>query len=352
MKQVLLVCLVLCLVGSSFALNARLTRRTTTKSRIADHEDNSLSNYKEEVYTRGQATASSGTSAAAATSASTEGQAEFEEKRIEDDDAPEGGSSIIVDNHNSIDVEDTQLDHKKFVAALRAQEDEQTNKRASEQSIKKQNAESRDKEDKETNDLVNDMQKKTEEQKQKQKQRAEAAKGVIRGPAWKLTKGEVVRKADQIKFTGKYTYMFWVRPLAAVGGWSNILHKGKENVNRNPAIWFYPGSTRLHIRSGVNDKPTWENGGNAGCDPSENLPLNQWTHVAVTHEDGALKVYYNGGESCAAKLAAPVENDGDLYAADPWHDAANAEVADLRTVGRIVSLDDIKVAANDRKFIS
>lgn len=178
----------------------------------------------------------------------------------------------------------------------------------------------------------------TEQANKKRQQEDQDRQASIRRPAWRLEFNKIIRGGD-LPFTGAYTYMFWVRPRQIVGNWGNILHKGQENVNRNPAVWFYPGSLRLHIRSGTAAQPNWENGGNAGCDPEAVLPLNQWTHVCFVHDSWGLKVYYNGNNVCAQQIGGPRANSGPLYLSDPWHDVAQAELADLRYYPAAVHTD-------------
>jgi len=104
---------------------------------------------------------------------------------------------------------------------------------------------------------------------------------------------------------------------------------------RNPAVWFYPGQTRyvsrtvdlmhhcylmvrhlgcviipspslpssqavygvctcpfrLHIRSGGEYNPRdWGGFTNWGCDPGEQLPINQWTWVCFMHQPSRMDV--------------------------------------------------------------
>jgi hypothetical protein len=47
---------------------------------------------------------------------------------------------------------------------------------------------------------------------------------------------------------------------------------------------------RLHVRSGTARDPSWYNGGNDGCDPSDPVQLGAWTHVAFTHGGRGMNV--------------------------------------------------------------
>ena len=77
-----------------------------------------------------------------------------------------------------------------------------------------------------------------------------------------------------------YAVQFDINPSAAAGGWANIIHFTIGGNccgygQRIPGVWFYGGSTRLHIRDGH------AGDGNAGCDPEEQLPLNEVTNVRM-----------------------------------------------------------------------
>lgn len=176
--------------------------------------------------------------------------------------------------------------------------------------------------------------------------------GVIRENAWRLVRNEVLANVDQVPFTGVYSYMFWVRPLSVRGGWANLFHKGQDNVNRNPAIWFYPGSTQLHVRTGTNPWPDWGNGGNHGCDPGYQLPMNQWTHVTLIHDGTGIKVYLNAFIACQSDCNGPVANRGPLIGVDPWHDVPDAFMADFRYFGRTLTWNEINLAYTQRRGLN
>ena len=82
-----------------------------------------------------------------------------------------------------------------------------------------------------------------------------------------------------------YQTQFFVRPYAILNDqWGNIMHKGPVDYQRNPAVWFYPSDLFMHVRSG--SPSNWNN----GCDITTRFKINQWTHVAFTHDYVGLKV--------------------------------------------------------------
>lgn len=109
----------------------------------------------------------------------------------------------------------------------------------------------------------------------------------------KIEKSHMVK---EVKGAQNYKLDFHIKPLVEnkKGGWKNILRFTQTNRNccnpgdRNPAVWFIPGTLRLHIRSGR--KGNW----NDGINPSPQLPLNKYTHVEVIVNEGNMIVKYDG----------------------------------------------------------
>jgi hypothetical protein len=131
-----------------------------------------------------------------------------------------------------------------------------------------------------------------------------------------------------------FSVEFVVTPAGTVGGWGNIIHFTATGGNccgygdRVPAVWFYPGTLRLHIRDGS------QADGNHGCDPEEELPLNTPTTVRLDMTAGGMEVFYNGISKCSAEGRDRTQFNGvQIFSSDPWHDAADATIQNLRIVG-------------------
>jgi len=131
----------------------------------------------------------------------------------------------------------------------------------------------------------------------------------------------------------EYTWMFWVKPEGTVSGWSNILHFGNSDWERSIAVWFWPGSTTLHMVSGQ----AWHWNMNLNAGP---LPVGQWTHVMLTHRQGHYAAYFNN------KLVAqyegwwvmePFYRTASLFLGDPWYPSAQAQVQDLRFIPEVLT---------------
>lgn len=97
------------------------------------------------------------------------------------------------------------------------------------------------------------------------------------------------------------TSQFWIRPEGLEHNWGNIFHHGNSDSQRNPGIWFYPGNTRLHIRT--SSVSNWNDG--VDTPPHEALAFGKWSHVAVAVRSGDMRVFVDG-ELVAHHAIAPV----------------------------------------------
>merc|ERR1719420_2678957 len=129
-----------------------------------------------------------------------------------------------------------------------------------------------------------------------------------------------------------YAVEFDIKPTAAAGGWANIIHFTTDSNccaygQRIPGVWFYGGTTRLHIRDGRGSN------GNDGCDPAEQLPLNEVTNVRMVMTADKLEVFYNGESKCSGDRGDRTNFDGiKVYATDPWHEVAAGSLQNLRVI--------------------
>ncbi|MFT7582646.1 MAG: hypothetical protein ACI9MR_004328 [Myxococcota bacterium] len=161
-----------------------------------------------------------------------------------------------------------------------------------------------------------------------------------------------------------YSYSFWVKPTRTNKGWSSALQAVDASMppielaasemsvaakdggppvharHRNPAVWFYPGSTRLHIRSGT--RASWNDGRR---DPTPTLRLSKWTHVAVVHSGGRLSVFYDGNQVATGASPGPVGAGGPIYAGDPWSAMGGAELSGFSATSTALSAAQVKAAA-------
>lgn len=95
-----------------------------------------------------------------------------------------------------------------------------------------------------------------------------------------------IRLADGLITSNKYTVSLWVNPeeitdftttffgAASPQGWISLVPRGHDGVNHDTMVW------------------SGEDWYDAGL--GKELPLEEWTHVAITVDEGSLDVYLNG----------------------------------------------------------
>jgi len=133
---------------------------------------------------------------------------------------------------------------------------------------------------------------------------------------------------SNFKTKKEFTLSMDIKPKRKVRGWGSILHvTSKTNQERIPALFFFPGQTRLHIRV------SRLGAANSGCDPSLHLPINRWTQVKIVVAGHFFKVFYNGRLVCSKGnyyKKWPAKSRMKVYTADPWHTAAHAWIRNVR----------------------
>ena len=129
---------------------------------------------------------------------------------------------------------------------------------------------------------------------------------------------------------------FDLNPYAVVGGFSSILHGtidtnlGK-NGDRIPAIWFWPGTTKMHMCSAIS--------GNANyCfNTLTGLKLNETSNIVVQQvldpKDGKYhyKIFINGKQVFSVINTRPeVFKNVKYYSGDPWYGPAKAKLTNFK----------------------
>jgi hypothetical protein len=131
--------------------------------------------------------------------------------------------------------------------------------------------------------------------------------------------------ADGFRMPENYTLSFTIRVNGRRGGWSNILRFGQNTGNccnfgqRALAIWFFPGSTRLHIR--ISDTRD----GNWGID-TDNLPINQDSKVRIECNGKQVTITVNDKTYTAIQPTSRFTGQVTFFISDRFHEAANCNV--------------------------
>lgn len=132
----------------------------------------------------------------------------------------------------------------------------------------------------------------------------------------------------QVSLTQDYTLAFNITPRTIHDGWANIIHftVNNQDGSRCPAIWFWPGDLRLHVR--VGDSSYW----NWGID-THALPLGQKSSFRLECKGNEVTVSVNDKVYRATQPSTRPSGNAIVYCTNPWYTPANAYLENLCYVG-------------------
>jgi hypothetical protein len=142
----------------------------------------------------------------------------------------------------------------------------------------------------------------------------------------KLTRGN--RIGNLTGLTGNYKLSFDITAKDKVGGWGSLLHFTSDGNNccglgqRSPAIWFFPGDTRLHVRIGDAQDGNW------GID-TDPIPLNKRINIELTCQDKDVTLRVGTREYKVKQPSRRYAGNLTVFACDPWHDEPKATMDNL-----------------------
>jgi len=139
------------------------------------------------------------------------------------------------------------------------------------------------------------------------------------------------------------SFTFWLRLDEKRNGWTNVFQR---SGSRSIAVFVYHQSTRLHIRSAT--RRSWNDGG----DPTPQLKLGKWTHIAVVHFSGYFAVYYDGKQVYLRKnIQQPrlATKDPNTVRLDTYRKNPAYQISDLRYYNVGLSKECLEKIVEDRK---
>ena len=124
-----------------------------------------------------------------------------------------------------------------------------------------------------------------------------------------------------------YRLTFNIVPTGFQPDYSNIVHFTTKSDccefgSRSPAIWFFPGSTRLHVRIGDSTDFNW------GLD-TDALPLNALTKVTLECNGKSVKLTVGATAYSATQPTNRFAGTLIVYAGDPGWEPAKAVISNL-----------------------
>lgn len=140
--------------------------------------------------------------------------------------------------------------------------------------------------------------------------------------------GKQGNRIGEIEVTGDYTLSFDVTLRSTNPQWSNIIHFSTTGNNccspgdRCPAIWFWPGTSRLHVPIGDMANGNWYIDTNP-------IPMNQKVNVKLICKGRSVSLVAAGQVINVTQPTARPTGKAIVWASDPWHYAANALIENL-----------------------
>jgi len=262
--------------------------------------------------------------------------------RVWDTEDSEGGSTIVLSNRNNMEAFQKKPKNVKFygdyIAAVKKEQEKETHML---QAAKKALA------DKKRRFAIAQAEAKAKADEEDVKADVAAAikASHLHRKPFTIQQGKLIAEHGKIEASDHITYEFWIKPLKTSKNWTSILQKGDDQGDRAPAVFFYPGSFKLQVKSAT--ATNWNDG--PLKDAKVHLEAKKWSHVAFTHRLGEFKLYVNG--QVVAKnthIDAPKNNLASLYACSPNYPCAHAEIAEIRYYPRVLTEDEIIASTQEK----
>ena len=145
----------------------------------------------------------------------------------------------------------------------------------------------------------------------------------------------------------RMTIAFWLNIESTSPAWRNIFlitNNGDDN-SRVPALYIYPGQTRLHFRFATKDSWNWGTGPNAE-DPTDILTLGKDTHIAFTINNSTIKFYVNGVEKLSGTLPSYKRYVNNTSATSlhmaKYHNCENVRLKNFQLFNRTLLPEEVK----------
>ena len=139
-------------------------------------------------------------------------------------------------------------------------------------------------------------------------------------------------KIGSVVHNGNFELSFKINVKGIVStNWGSILHFTKSGKDccgfgdRSPGIWFYPNTLKLYVILGDSTA-----GGDWGLREVEMIvPNNKESSFMLKCDGSSITVTLNGTTYNATQPGSRPSGSFDVWAADPWYEAANADLKNL-----------------------
>ncbi|MDJ0616955.1 MAG: FG-GAP-like repeat-containing protein [Calothrix sp. MO_192.B10] len=155
----------------------------------------------------------------------------------------------------------------------------------------------------------------------------------------------VINNDDSLQLSN-FTVELWVKPETTKNGWLPLITKQANNGGeRNFGLYIKPNSTTIHF-SFMN-----ESGQFRSYNSNASIALNDWSHVSMTYDGSAFKLYINGTLDKSVALSDKVWlNDYDVKIGREInaYEAFQGELDEIRLWNQARSAEDIQSNLNNK----
>ncbi|NUS53702.1 MAG: PKD domain-containing protein [Streptomycetaceae bacterium] len=148
-----------------------------------------------------------------------------------------------------------------------------------------------------------------------------------------------VPNAASQTLTTKMTLEAWVKPTT-VGGWRNVILKERSG---GLSYGLYAGGDDFaagYVRIGADDQ---------GIGATGNLPVNAWSHIAVTYDGATLKFFVNGTQVGSRAQTGTIAAGSDplrIGGNTVWGEYFSGQIDEVRIYSRALSAAEIATDMN------
>jgi hypothetical protein len=146
-------------------------------------------------------------------------------------------------------------------------------------------------------------------------------------PVYKIKRGQIL--VNSLKMTQDYKLQFAITPISIQSNWANIIHftsndsDGSVLGSRSPAIWFWPGSLKLHIRIGAaNVDFNW------GIDV-DGCQLGKESTFSLECRGTSIKITLDDKVTSGTHPTWRYSGNVKVYGSNPWYPEASADIKNV-----------------------
>jgi fibronectin type 3 domain-containing protein len=177
--------------------------------------------------------------------------------------------------------------------------------------------------------------------------------GVINGATW-TTQGKfgnalsfngtnnlvAINSSATLNVTTAMTLEAWINPAANQSGWRTIMQREVDAYFLNASN--DSGALRPSGGGTLGGQVAWLSG------PTAN-PVNIWTHVALTYDGAALRLYVNGVQAATLAATGAIETNSSplrIGGNSPYGEYFNGRIDEVRVYNRALSATEIQTDMN------